>query len=129
MSVVDPSGFEYGTTTGIISGEDNNNAVNVNTTPAHLPQQHQQQQQYIAAQQQTPQPPPAHQQPAAQDTTGRLSGSGSEGRGGRGKDDKEDGDKPKLHFPWMKTTKSHAHQWQANWPGKLRLVLELRVET
>nr|ACH87541.1 ParaHox [Platynereis dumerilii] len=25
--------------------------------------------------------------------------------------------KPALHFPWMKTTKSHAHQWKANWPG------------
>ena len=25
--------------------------------------------------------------------------------------------RPPLHFPWMKTTKSHAHQWKANWPG------------
>ncbi|KAK0062268.1 IPF1 [Biomphalaria pfeifferi] len=23
-----------------------------------------------------------------------------------------------LPFPWMKTTKSHAHQWKAHWPGK-----------
>ncbi|ELT98646.1 hypothetical protein CAPTEDRAFT_196539 [Capitella teleta] len=23
----------------------------------------------------------------------------------------------KVHFPWMKTTKSHAHQWKANWSG------------
>ncbi|XP_071483032.1 uncharacterized protein [Diadema antillarum] len=22
-----------------------------------------------------------------------------------------------LPFPWMKTTKSHAHMWKANWPG------------
>ncbi|XP_025085619.1 LOW QUALITY PROTEIN: homeobox protein Hox-B3a-like [Pomacea canaliculata] len=22
-----------------------------------------------------------------------------------------------LQFPWMKTTKSHAHQWKAQWPG------------
>ncbi|XP_041453999.1 homeobox protein Hox-B7-A-like [Lytechinus variegatus] len=22
-----------------------------------------------------------------------------------------------LQFPWMKTTKSHAHMWKANWPG------------
>lgn len=24
-----------------------------------------------------------------------------------------------LQFPWMKTTKSHAHMWKANWPGKI----------
>lgn len=24
-----------------------------------------------------------------------------------------------LPFPWMKTTKSHAHMWKANWPGKV----------
>lgn len=23
-----------------------------------------------------------------------------------------------LPFPWMKTTKSHAHQWKAQWPGR-----------
>ena len=23
-----------------------------------------------------------------------------------------------LPFPWMKTTKSHAHMWKANWPGR-----------
>ena len=27
--------------------------------------------------------------------------------------------KTKLHFPWMKTTKSHAHQWKAHWPGTI----------
>lgn len=26
--------------------------------------------------------------------------------------------KPVLRFPWMKTTKSHAHQWKAQWIGK-----------
>nr|BAH96557.1 homeodomain transcription factor [Balanoglossus simodensis] len=24
---------------------------------------------------------------------------------------------PNLPFPWMKTTKSHAHMWKAQWPG------------
>lgn len=33
--------------------------------------------------------------------------------------------KPALHFPWMKTTKSHAHQWKANWPGNFPSVLHL----
>ncbi|GFR99912.1 transcription factor Lox1 [Elysia marginata] len=27
-----------------------------------------------------------------------------------------------LPFPWMKTTKSHAHQWKAQWPGKIHLL-------
>ncbi|KAK6172534.1 hypothetical protein SNE40_016169 [Patella caerulea] len=26
-------------------------------------------------------------------------------------------DRDHLQFPWMKTTKSHAHQWKAQWPG------------
>ena len=26
-----------------------------------------------------------------------------------------------LPFPWMKTTKSHAHMWKANWPGKYQI--------
>ena len=26
-------------------------------------------------------------------------------------------DNGQLQFPWMKTTKSHAHQWKANWSG------------
>ncbi|XP_072039933.1 uncharacterized protein [Amphiura filiformis] len=29
----------------------------------------------------------------------------------------EDDEGKDLPFPWMKTTKSHAHMWKANWPG------------
>ncbi len=29
----------------------------------------------------------------------------------------EDNEGKNLPFPWMKTTKSHAHMWKANWPG------------
>ena len=52
------------------------------------------------------QPPPAHQNHGK-----------SEGGKGRGR---QDGNSlsNSLHFPWMKTTKSHAHQWKAHWPGK-----------
>lgn len=32
--------------------------------------------------------------------------------------EKPDVKKKPLPFPWMKTTKSHAHQWKAHWPGK-----------
>ena len=51
------------------------------------------------------QPPPAHQNHP------KSAGGKGGGKGG-------EGGKPPLHFPWMKTTKSHAHQWKANWAGK-----------
>lgn len=41
-------------------------------------------------------------------------GGGIGGRGGGGVTEEA---KPSLHFPWMKTTKSHAHQWKAHWIG------------
>ncbi len=61
-----------------------------------------------------PQPPPAHSHHPDVHTKqeGKSSSSGSPNR---------------LHFPWMKTTKSHAHQWKANWPGKpKRQILPIR---
>nr|ADJ18240.1 Xlox protein [Steromphala varia] len=27
------------------------------------------------------------------------------------------GKQAEVHFPWMKTSKQHAHQWKAQWPG------------
>ncbi|XP_046342546.1 pancreas/duodenum homeobox protein 1-like [Haliotis rufescens] len=47
------------------------------------------------------QPPPAHSQ--AQGPTPQSAPSG--------------GGQNSLQFPWMKTTKSHAHQWKAQWAG------------
>lgn len=56
---------------------------------------------------------------------------GGDGRHGSRKDGRVDADrgndstagkeveeKQALRFPWMKTTKSHAHQWKAQWSGK-----------
>ncbi len=62
------------------------------------------------------QPPPAHTQHHLQHSRhpdGKISpgSSGSRSPGSAGSQNT-------LHFPWMKTTKSHAHQWKANWSGK-----------
>lgn len=100
--------------------------ANVNTTPAHLTHHnpvantlahfgaagHQ----VGCAQGHSPpvQPPPAHQ---IQHIGQAGSIAGNAGQGGGGKDGKEE--PAKLHFPWMKTTKSHAHQWKANWAGEV----------
>ena len=46
------------------------------------------------------QPPPAHQN------------AGKTPSGGK------DVDEQSLQFTWMRRTKSHAHQWKANWAGK-----------
>ncbi len=59
-------------------------------------------------------PPPAHNQNQLLHHTRRPDGKvpGSEGRGTV--------NQKNLHFPWMKTTKSHAHQWKAGWSGRSR---------
>ncbi|CAH1777820.1 unnamed protein product [Owenia fusiformis] len=51
------------------------------------------------------QPPPAHQ-----------SQKPSNSNGGNSSSSNNNNEKP-LQFPWMKTTKSHARQWKAQWPG------------
>ncbi len=66
------------------------------------------------------QPPPAHSQhhlQHARHPDGKISpgSSGSRSPGSAGSQNA-------LHFPWMKTTKSHAHQWKANWSGKSNLL-------
>ena len=60
------------------------------------------------------QPPPAHNQ------NHPLHQSRSEGKlspGTNGNRSPVNGNQNSLHFPWMKTTKSHAHQWKAGWSG------------
>lgn len=60
------------------------------------------------------QPPPAHNQNQLLLHQSRRS-DGKPGSDGRGA---VNGSQKTLHFPWMKTTKSHAHQWKAGWSGK-----------
>ncbi|KAK7097529.1 hypothetical protein V1264_004490 [Littorina saxatilis] len=69
------------------------------------------------------QPPPAHsQQLGGQQLPGMtsLAGSHTSTTSGTGKElqhPQQGQQQQPLQFPWMKTTKSHAHQWKAQWPG------------
>ena len=62
------------------------------------------------------QPPPAHNQTHHLHQTRRSDGKLSPGTSGSRSP--VNGNQNTLHFPWMKTTKSHAHQWKAGWSGK-----------
>uniref|UniRef100_A0A0L8GJG2 Uncharacterized protein n=1 Tax=Octopus bimaculoides TaxID=37653 RepID=A0A0L8GJG2_OCTBM len=95
-------------------------------------QQQQQQQQHSHHTQQLhsqthQQPPPAHSQPlhhphhnhhphhhASASPGNTLNSSSSIGTSSPNVRQQ-----PALQFPWMKTTKSHAHQWKAGWPETL----------
>lgn len=61
---------------------------------------------------QTPshQPPPAHTHPLRHENKQSNNNNNSSTQN-------NNSGQPTLHFPWMKTTKSHAHQWKANWAG------------
>lgn len=79
-----------------------------NTTPAHMQSPHQQMAAAVNQMQMTT-PPPAHQtqvstpmSPDVEDVNMHNTEKGNSN----------------LQFPWMKTTKSHAAQWKAQWPGK-----------
>nr|APD15707.1 homeobox parahox xlox [Nucula tumidula] len=80
-----------------------------NTTPAHMQNAHLS----ATTMPQATQPPPAHSQPV-QATSATTGGNGAPGTGNSGNQQTH------LQFPWMKTTKSHAHQWKAQWPGSFR---------
>ncbi|XP_013412596.1 pancreas/duodenum homeobox protein 1 isoform X2 [Lingula anatina] len=71
--------------------------------PAHI-----QQSQLVAVSPQS-QPPPAHSQT-------QLSPASTPSSTGVGSTHTPT-TQPALQFPWMKTTKSHAAQWKAQWPG------------
>lgn len=67
------------------------------------------------------QPPPAHSQPLGNQlptlgVVGPQSASTQDHGGGQHQ-------QQALQFPWMKTTKSHAHQWKAQWPGKSMFIV------
>ncbi|XP_052674553.1 pancreas/duodenum homeobox protein 1-like [Crassostrea angulata] len=76
-----------------------------NTTPAHMQNPMQITPGIIAT---VSQPPPAHSQTMPPSTT-TANGNGNQTGG--------NSNQTHLQFPWMKTTKSHAHQWKAQWPG------------
>ena len=76
------------------------------------------------------QPPPAHQSspPGQQHQASRgeeMRGKEEKTSPGIGEEGEEDPG-PQLKFPWMKTTKSHAHQWKAGWAGKIQHALVMR---
>ena len=78
-----------------------------NTTPAHMqnvPSSHHQMSQLQMAQ-----PPPAHQPQNTQPLSPEVEGATMHGG--------QKNQQSNLQFPWMKTTKSHAAQWKAQWPG------------
>jgi insulin promoter factor 1 len=77
-----------------------------NTTPAHMQNPMQMTPGIIPT---VSQPPPAHSQTMPPSTTTSGNGNGNQSGGNSNQH---------LQFPWMKTTKSHAHQWKAQWPGR-----------
>lgn len=81
-----------------------------NTTPAHMQNPMQLNPGIIAA---VSQPPPAHSQTMPPSTTASNGNGNGTPTGGNS-------NQTHLQFPWMKTTKSHAHQWKAQWPGKFK---------
>ena len=96
---------------GLSNGPTPGHAPIANTTPAHMQNSHQLSGAPVMPQ--VTQPPPAHsQQPPATPQVSSASGNGGNGQQTTG-----NGSTNHLQFPWMKTTKSHAHQWKAQWPG------------
>ena len=116
--------------------------TNINNIPAHMsttqtggtnhpwPHHHGMHQSCGIVQQFASQPPPAHQSstsPQGQQTSGRMDelGCKSEKKSPGFGEEAEDDRGPQLKFPWMKTTKSHAHQWKAGWAGEMMPLLDL----
>lgn len=78
-----------------------------NTTPAHVQNAHHQ---MAVSQIQMATPPPAHQPPNSAQMSPDVDDTGLQ--------NPQKSPNASLQFPWMKTTKSHAAQWKAQWPGK-----------
>lgn len=78
-----------------------------NTTPAHVQGAHHQ---MAVSHIQMTTPPPAHQPPNSAQMSPDVDDSGLQSP--------QKSPNSSLQFPWMKTTKSHAAQWKAQWPGK-----------
>lgn len=80
-----------------------------NTTPAHMQSVQSAHHPMAVPQMQLPTPPPAHQP----QNTAQMSPDVDDG----GLHSPQKSPNSNLQFPWMKTTKSHAAQWKAQWPG------------
>lgn len=89
-----------------------------NTTPAHMQSPHQQMAAVVSHMQMTT-PPPAHQSQGSTSMSPDVDDSGVHSQ--------QKGQSSNLQFPWMKTTKSHAAQWKAQWPGTLLFFFNLPV--
>ena len=83
-----------------------------NTTPAHMQSPHQQMTAVVSHMQMTT-PPPAHQSQGSTSMSPDVDESGVP----------QKNQNSNLQFPWMKTTKSHAAQWKAQWPGRNTLYI------
>lgn len=85
-----------------------------NTTPAHMQNSH-----LINSPPLQPTasvPPPAHTQTSQSPVSSSINGPGGDSSPDSINNNSQQ--QAQLQFPWMKTTKSHAHQWKAQWPGK-----------
>ena len=92
-----------------VTGSGQNQMSPHNPTPAHMQNVASSHHGMGVSPLQMPQPPPAHQpqnnQQLSPDGDGQALHGGQKNQG------------QNLQFPWMKTTKSHAAQWKAQWPG------------
>lgn len=84
----------------------NSNVQMANTTPAHIQSPHQQMAAVVSHMQMAT-PPPAHQSQGSTPMSPDVDDNGIQ----------QKNQNSNLQFPWMKTTKSHAAQWKAQWPG------------
>lgn len=80
-----------------------------NTTPAHMQSPHQQMAAVVSHMQMAT-PPPAHQSQGSTPMSPDVEDTGIHNQ--------QKNQNSNLQFPWMKTTKSHAAQWKAQWPGR-----------
>lgn len=86
-----------------------------NTTPAHMQSVQSAHHPMAVPQMQLPTPPPAHQPQNTAQMSPDVDDSGLHSP--------QKSPNSNLQFPWMKTTKSHAAQWKAQWPGNIYIYL------
>lgn len=80
-----------------------------NPSPAHMQSVQSAHHQLAVSQMQMTTPPPAHQPQNATQLSQDVDDNGLHSP--------QKSPNSNLQFPWMKTTKSHAAQWKAQWPG------------
>ena len=105
-------------TQGVQAGVPGHNAAVANTTPAHMQSVNSHLMNNVPMSP-VAQPPPAHSHnppSPVSSVTGHaiLGGAPTVGNNNNNNNNQQ----AQLQYPWMKTTKSHAHQWKAQWPGR-----------